>query len=163
MEAMKLGNNVPEPAVLLDDIDRKIITALQVDGRTSYADLGPLVGLSAAAARQRVQRLIESGALQVVGVTDPMALGYPSMAMLGVAVDGDVVAVADQLAKIDGVIYIVLTSGRFDIMVEVLSSDAPGLLSMINDRMKTIKGVRSVESFVYFGIHTHRFGWAPRA
>ncbi len=160
---MKRGNQLPEPAVVLDEIDRKIITALQADGRTSYADLGPLVGLSAAAARQRVQRLIESRALQVVGVTDPMALGYPSMAMLGVSVDGDVVAIADRIAEIEGVIYVVLTSGRFDIMVEVLSEDAAGLLAMINDRIKAISGVRSVESHMYFGIHTHRFGWAPRA
>lgn len=160
---MKRGNHVPEPAVVIDEIDRKIIIALQADGRTSYADLGPAVGLSAAAARQRVQRLIESKALQVVGVTDPMALGYPSMAMLGVSVDGDVVAVADQIADLDGVIYMVLTSGRFDIMVEVLSADAPSMLSLINDRLKSIPGVRSVESNMYFGIHTHRFGWAPRA
>jgi Lrp/AsnC family transcriptional regulator, regulator for asnA, asnC and gidA len=72
-------------------------------------------------------------------------------------------AIADRIAEIEGVIYVVLTSGRFDIMVEVLSEDAPGLLTMINDRIKAISGVRNVESHMYFGIHTHRFGWAPRA
>ena len=146
----------------LDDIDKRIVTELQRDGRISYADLGPIVGLSPAAARQRVQRILDSGVVEVVGFTDPQALGYPVMAMLGVQVDGDVVKIADEIGAIERVIYIVMSAGSFDLMVEVISEDTLGLLDLINSQVKTIDGVREVESFVYFGIHTHRFGWAVR-
>ena len=146
----------------LDDIDKRIVTELQRDGRISYADLGPIVGLSAAAVRQRVQRILDSGIVKVVGVTDPQALGYPVMAMLGVQVDGDVTGVADELATIDGVIYIVMSSGTFDLLVEVISEDSMALLDLINTKVKAVAGVRRVESFLYFGTHTHRFGWGVR-
>lgn len=153
---------MPEPTAAIDGVDKRIITELQRDGRVSYADLGPLVGLSPAAARQRVQRLTDSGVVQVLGITDPQAMGYPTMAMLGVRVDGDVRAIADEIATIDGVIYVVLTSGSFDIMVEVICESSAALLDMINDRVRQTAGVRAVESFMYFGIHTHRFGWRIR-
>jgi len=146
----------------LDDIDKRIVTELQRDGRISYADLGPIVGLSPAAVRQRVQRILDAGVVQVVGVTDPSAVGYPVMAMLGVQVDGDVTEIADEIATVDGVIYIVMSAGSFDLMVEVICEDTMALLDLINRRVKTVKGVRHVESFVYFGIHTHRFGWGVR-
>ncbi len=149
-------------AIELDDIDKRIVTELQRDGRISYADLGPIVGLSPAAVRQRVQRILDAGIVQVVGVTDPQALGFPVMAMLGVQVDGDVTAIADRIAEVDGVIYIVMSAGSFDLMVEVICEDTMALLDLINARVKTVPGVRHVESFVYFGIHTHRFGWGVR-
>ena len=85
----------------LDDIDKRIVVELQRDGRISYADLGPIVGLSAAAVRQRVQRILDSGIVKVVGVTDPQALGFPVMAMLGVQVDGDVTQIADTATAAD--------------------------------------------------------------
>jgi Lrp/AsnC family transcriptional regulator, regulator for asnA, asnC and gidA len=149
-------------AVSLDDTDKAIIAELQQDGRIAYADLAPRIGLSPAATRQRVQRLLDAGVVNVVGVTDPLALGYPAMAMLGIQVDGDVVRIADAVAEIEGVIYVVLSSGSFDLLVEVIMEDTGTLLGIINDRIKTIDGVRRVESFVYFGIHTHRFGWGVR-
>lgn len=149
-------------SIELDDIDKRIVTELQRDGRISYADLGPIVGLSPAAVRQRVQRILDAGIVQVVGVTDPQALGFPVMAMLGVQVDGDVTAIADRIAEVDGVIYIVMSAGSFDLMVEVICEDTMALLDLINARVKTVPGVRRVESFVYFGIHTHRFGWGVR-
>jgi Lrp/AsnC family transcriptional regulator for asnA, asnC and gidA len=150
------------PAVTLDDLDKAIIAELQRDGRIAYADLAPLVGLSPAATRQRVQRLLDAKVVNVLGVTDPLALGFPVMAMLGVQVDGDVVTIADRVAEIDGVIYVVLSSGSFDLLVEVIAEDTGSLLGVINDRLKAIDGVRRVESFLYFGIHTHRFGWGAR-
>lgn len=159
---MPLPDRRHAPPIPLDDIDKKIIDELQQDGRIAYADLAPKVGLSPAATRQRVQRLLDNGVVDVVGVTDPLALGYPVMAMLGVQVDGDVARIADEVAAIDGVIYVVLSSGSFDLLVEVIAEDTGALLGTINDRLKTIDGVRRVESFLYFGIHTHRFGWSPR-
>ncbi|MEN9822691.1 MAG: hypothetical protein RLZ04_1117 [Actinomycetota bacterium] len=146
----------------LDDTDRRLIDELQRDGRASYADLAELVGLSPAATRMRVQRLLDAGVVEVVGVTNPMALGYPVMAALGVRVDRNVRDVADRIADIAGVIYVVFTSGSFDLLVEVLCEDSSRLLQVIDDEVRRIPDVRSVESFTYFGIHTHRFVWGTR-
>ena len=149
-------------AIQLNDIDRRLIEALQLDGRASYADLADLVNLSPAATRLRVQRLLDAGVVKVVGVTDPLALGYPVMAALGVRVERNVRDVADRIADIRGVIYVVFTSGSFDLLVEVLCEDSARLLTVIDDEVRAIDGVRSVESFTYFGIHTHRFVWGAR-
>jgi Lrp/AsnC family transcriptional regulator for asnA, asnC and gidA len=146
----------------LDELDRRLIEALQHDGRASYADLAELVSLSPAATRLRVQRLLDTGVVKIVGVTDPLALGYPVMAALGVRVERNVRDVADRIADIAGVIYVVFTSGSFDLLVEVLCEDSARLLNVIDDEIRAIDGVRSVESFTYFGIHTHRFVWGAR-
>ena len=143
----------------LDSTDKIIIRELQRDGRISYADLAPIAGLSAPATRQRVQRLMDSGLLQVVAVTDPLALGLPVMAMVGIAVEGDIRAVADAIAKVHNVIYVVLTSGSFDLFAEVVCADMDELFTVVNDHIKSLPGVRMTESFVYFDIHTHRFTW----
>ncbi|MEV5007636.1 Lrp/AsnC family transcriptional regulator [Streptomyces sp. NPDC055692] len=143
----------------MDEIDRAILRELQTDGRIAYADLGPKVGLSASAARQRLQRLLDSKTVQVVGVTDPMAMGGQAMALLGIGVDGDPRAVADELAGRPEVVYSVLTSGGFDLFAEVVAPGPRDLLDFVNDMVRPIEGVRQVQSFPYFGIHTHRFLW----
>jgi Lrp/AsnC family transcriptional regulator for asnA, asnC and gidA len=143
----------------VDDIDRAILRELQTDGRIPYADLGPKVGLSPSAARQRLQRLIDSRVVQVVGVTDPMAMGHQAMALLGIVVAGDVRAVAEALGDREEVIYSVLTSGGFDLFAEVVCPSPRELLDFVNDVVRPIEGVASVQSFPYFGIHTHRFAW----
>ncbi|MFE2537935.1 Lrp/AsnC family transcriptional regulator [Streptomyces sp. NPDC059371] len=143
----------------MDEIDRAILRELQIDGRIAYAELGPKVGLSASAARQRLQRLLDSQAVQVVGVTDPMGMGGQAMALLGIAVDGDPRAVADTLAERAEVVYSVLTSGGFDLFAEVVCPGPRDLLDFVNDVVRQIEGVRQVQSFPYFGIHTHRFLW----
>ncbi|MET8135723.1 MULTISPECIES: Lrp/AsnC family transcriptional regulator [unclassified Streptomyces] len=143
----------------MDEIDRAILRELQIDGRIAYAELGPKVGLSASAARQRLQRLLDSQAVQVVGVTDPMGMGGQAMALLGIAVDGDPRAVADALAERTEVVYSVLTSGGFDLFAEVVCPVPRDLLDFVNDVVRQIEGVRQVQSFPYFGIHTHRFLW----
>ncbi|MET7454866.1 AsnC family transcriptional regulator [Streptomyces sp. NPDC005574] len=143
----------------MDEIDRAILRELQTDGRIAYADLGPKVGLSASAARQRLQRLLDSGVVSVVGVTDPMAMGGQAMALLGIVVDGDPRAVADQLAARDEVVYAVLTSGGFDLFAEVVAPGPRQLLDFVNDVVRPVEGVRQIQSFPYFGIHTHRFLW----
>ncbi|GAA2483174.1 Lrp/AsnC family transcriptional regulator [Streptomyces longisporus] len=143
----------------MDDIDRAILRELQTDGRIAYADLGPKVGLSASAARQRLQRLLDTKAVQVVGVTDPMSMGGQAMALLGIGVDGDPRAVADELAARSEVVYAVLTSGGFDLFAEVVAAGPRELLDFVNDVVRPIEGIRQIQSFPYFGIHTHRFLW----
>jgi Lrp/AsnC family transcriptional regulator for asnA, asnC and gidA len=146
----------------IDGIDSALIVALQQDGRLTYAELGELVGLSAGGARLRVRRLEERGILQVVGVTDPLLLGYERMAMLGVTVTGDARSVADTLGSLDGVIYLVLGSGPFDLLVEVIAPDADAMFELVNERVRSVPGVASVQTFSYYSIHTHRFIWGPR-
>ncbi|MER6473397.1 Lrp/AsnC family transcriptional regulator [Streptomyces collinus] len=143
----------------MDETDRAILRELQTDGRIAYADLGPKVGLSASAARQRLQRLLDSRAVQVVGVTDPMAMGGQAMALLGIGVDGDPRAVADALADRPEVVYSVLTSGGFDLFAEVVAPGPKALLDFVNDAVRPLDGVREIQTFPYFGIHTHRFLW----
>jgi len=148
-----------KPLVVLDDIDKAIIRELQLDGRTPYAKLGPAVGLSQAAVRQRVQRLIENGVMQVVAVTDPLMLGFKLEAMIGVEVDGDLRAVASKLAEVDNVDYVVVTTGRFDLVVEVVCRDHEELLHIINDVIRAIPGVRATETFTYLHLEKQTYSW----
>jgi Lrp/AsnC family transcriptional regulator for asnA, asnC and gidA len=147
------------PTVVLDDIDKAIIRELQLDGRTPYAKLGPAVGLSQAAVRQRVQRLMENGVMQVVAVTDPLMLGFTLEAMIGVEVDGDLRAVASKVAQVDNVDYVVVTTGRFDLVVEVVCRDHQELLQLINDVIRAIPGVRATETFTYLHLEKQTYSW----
>lgn len=146
----------------LDEIDKAIVRALQRDGRMPYAKLGPAVGLSQAAARQRVQRLIDRGVMQVVAVTDPLRLGFGLEAMLGIRVDGDLREVADAIGAIDEADYVVITSGRFDILAEVVCTRHEALLELVNDRIRTIPGVRGVEIFTYLELRKQTYAWGAR-
>jgi Lrp/AsnC family transcriptional regulator for asnA, asnC and gidA len=145
--------------VAIDEIDKAIIRELQLDGRMPYAKLGPEVGLSQAAVRQRVQRLIELGVMQVVAVTDPLMLGFGLEAMVGVEVEGDIRAVAAKLAKVDEVSYVVVTSGRFDLLVEVVCRDNEQLLAVVNDVMRSLPGVRTTETFTYLHLEKQTYSW----
>lgn len=146
----------------LDDIDKQIIRALQVDGRMSYVRLGPEVGLSEAAVRQRVQRLIEGGVMQVVAVTNPLSLGFGLQALIGITAHGDLRRVADALDAIEQVDYVVITSGRFDLLVEVVCADTDELLSVVNDTIRCIDGVRSTETFTYLHLQKQTYSWGTR-
>ena len=152
----------PEARVVLDDVDRRILEQLQRDGRMPYTQIAPAVGLSEAAVRQRVQRLIDSGAVQIVGVTDPRMIGFGRQAMIGLTVEGDTRRVADAVAAMDEVIYVVLTAGSLDVLVEVVVEDDEHLLELLNDKIRAIEGVRDTETFVYLRIHKETYAWGAR-
>jgi Lrp/AsnC family transcriptional regulator, regulator for asnA, asnC and gidA len=145
-----------------DDIDKALITALQHNGRESYAALAKIVGLSEAAVRQRVQRLLDDGVVQIVGVTDPMVMGFQRWAMIGVVVEGDVRKVSDRLVEIDEIDYVVLCAGSFDLLIEVVCEDDDRLLALLNDHVRTIPGVRSTETFVYLRLCKQTYAWGAR-
>ena len=136
----------------LDEISRAIITELQQDGRRPYAAIGKAVGLSETAVRQRVHRLLESGTVQVLAVTDPARVGLNRQAMIGVRSDGDVQALADALADVPEVAYVVITAGTFDLLAEVVCEDDERLLEVLNDRIRSLPGVLATETFVYLRI-----------
>jgi Lrp/AsnC family transcriptional regulator for asnA, asnC and gidA len=146
----------------LDDTDKAIIRHLQVDGRMPYSRLGPAVGLSQAAARQRVQRLVDRGVMQVVAVTDPVMLGFAVQAMAGIHVSGDVRAVSKELGDLDEVEYVVITTGRFDVLAEVVCTDTEQLLDLVNERIRPIDGVRSVEVLTYLALTKQTYSWGTR-
>ncbi|WAB80960.1 Lrp/AsnC family transcriptional regulator [Microcella daejeonensis] len=148
--------------VQLDEVSKAIIEQLQDDGRRSYAEIGKHVGLSEAAVRQRVQKLTESGVMQVVAVTDPMQLGFYRQAMIGIRVTGDATHVADTLAGISEVDYVVLTAGSFDILAEVVCESDDDLITLLNTRIRGIEGVLSTETFVYLRLQKQFYNWGTR-
>jgi Lrp/AsnC family transcriptional regulator, regulator for asnA, asnC and gidA len=143
----------------LDDVDRRIIAELQVDGRKPYTQIAPAVGLSEAAVRQRVQRLIDSGLMQIVAVTDPKDFGFSRQAMIGIEVEGDALVVADRLAELAQAEYVVLTAGGVDLLVEVVVEDDESLLALLNERIRKIPGVRRTETYLYLRIHKETYQW----
>lgn len=148
--------------VAIDSVSRAIIEQLQSDGRRSYASIGTAVGLSEAAVRQRVQKLVDSGVMQIVAVTDPMQIGMARQAMLAISVSGGVETVADELAKIDEVDYIVITAGSFDLMAEVVVEDDQHLLDLISSRIRAIPGVVRTETFLYLKLVKQTYNWGVR-
>lgn len=152
----------PAAPTNLDEMSKSIIEKLQHDGRRSYAGIGKAVGLSEAAVRQRVQRLIDTGVMQIVAVTDPMQLGFSRQAMIGIRCQGDVTQIADQLAALDSVDYVVLTAGTYDAIVEVVCSDDAELLDLLNTEIRTIPGVTSTETLVYLKLVKQQYNWGTR-
>lgn len=147
---------------LVDETSKAIIEQLQADGRRPYARIGDAVGLSEAAVRQRVQKLVDTGVMQIVAVTDPSQLGFARQAMVGISVVGDVEAVADQLSKVDEVDYLVITTGSFDILAEVVVTDDEHLLSLLSTRIRSIPGVTRTESFLYLRLAKQTYNWGVR-
>jgi Lrp/AsnC family transcriptional regulator for asnA, asnC and gidA len=149
-------------AVQLDDVSKAIIEQLQQDGRRSYAAIGKVVGLSEAAVRQRVQRLVDAGVMQVVAVTDPLQLGFARQAMVGVRVTGPLDAVADKLAALDEIDYVVVTAGTYDLLVEVVCESDEHLLELISNQIRRIEGVVATETFMYLQLRKQTYSWGVR-
>lgn len=147
---------------VLDDVSKAIIEQLQQDGRRPYATIGKAVGLSEAAVRQRVSKLLETGVMQIVAVTDPLQVGFNREAMIGIEVDGDMEAVADVLSLMDEISYIILTAGSFDIILEVVCEDDEALLEVINRKIRAIPGVRRTETFMYLKLRKQSYTWGTR-
>ncbi|MGI9584319.1 MAG: Lrp/AsnC family transcriptional regulator [Acidimicrobiia bacterium] len=145
----------------LDKTDKAIIGHLQDDGRMPFSALGPAVGLSPAAVRQRVLHLIDSGQMQIVAVTDPKAVGFMVQALAGVTVVGSIDAAAAELAAIEEVDYVAIVTGRFDIMVEVVVEDTGRLLSLMN-QIRSIDEVGALEVFNFLRLEKQTYNWGIR-
>ena len=145
----------------LDDTDKAIIEALQADGRMPFSALGPEVGLSPAAVRQRVLHLVDEGVMQVVAVTDPTTLGFSVQAMVGVSVDSEVEAVAKALSAMDEVDYVVIVAGRFDVLAEVVAEDTERLLETMNT-IRDLETVTGTEIFTYLRLEKQTYNWGTR-
>ena len=155
------GGRDPDSKIVLDSISKQIIEQLQQDGRRSYAAIGKAVGLSEAAVRQRVQRLIDVGAMQIVAVTDPLSLGFPRQAMVGIRCGGDLERVAGHLAGMEEIDYVLITAGSFDILIEVVCENDDQLLEILG-RVRSIPSVTTTETFVYLKLRKQTYSWGTR-
>ncbi|HVB71567.1 MAG TPA: Lrp/AsnC family transcriptional regulator [Acidimicrobiales bacterium] len=167
---IRQSNKAPDRANLevltapnaLDRIDREIISLLQRDGRRAYGAIADEVGLSEAAVRRRVQRLRDSGVMQIVAITDPLQLGFGREALVGIRVHGDVRLVADKIAAIDEANYVVMTAGSFDIIAELIAVDDDALVHLLNDSIRSIPGVTEVETFLYLKLSKQTYAWGTK-
>jgi Lrp/AsnC family transcriptional regulator for asnA, asnC and gidA len=148
---------VPED---LDRLDRGIIAALQVDGRRAYSRIADEVGVSESVIRYRVRRLEDAGILQIVGVADPLRIGFDLMALVGVAVEpGRLAEVANALGALPEASYVIATAGRYDVFVEVMCRDTGHFTEVLTGQIQQIDGVTETEAFLVLQIHKMTFGW----
>jgi Lrp/AsnC family transcriptional regulator for asnA, asnC and gidA len=150
---------IETPRMIIDAASKAIIELLQQDGRRSYEDIGAAVGLSGTAVRHRVSQLIDAGVMQIVAVTDPLQLGFARQAMVGVIVEGELKPVAEALAAIEEVDYVVITAGGFDILAEVVGQSDAHLLELVTSRIRPIPGVVSIHTFLYLELQKQTYSW----
>ncbi len=143
-------------------MSRRLVEELQRDGRRSYAALAEVVGLSEAAVRQRVRRLLEDNVMQIVAVTDPLTVGFTRQALVGIRADGNLREIADKLAGLPELEYVVVCAGSFDILVELVCEDDEHLLRVLDDSVRSIEGVREAETFVYLRLVKQTYAWGTR-
>jgi Lrp/AsnC family transcriptional regulator for asnA, asnC and gidA len=150
-------------AVEVSPLDKRIIEHLQSDGRRSFTSIAADLGVSEAAVRARVRRLTRRGILQIVGVTDPLRLGFHQMAMVGIRCEGALLQeVAAAVAEFPEVSYVVITAGTYDLLVETVCEDAEDLLRFLTEKIRRVPGVRDTETFVYLRMVKQAYQWGTR-
>jgi Lrp/AsnC family transcriptional regulator, regulator for asnA, asnC and gidA len=149
-------------AITLDDSSKAIIEQLQQDGRRPYATIAKAVGLSEAAVRQRVQKLHDTGVMQIVAITDPAQVGFTRSAMIGITVEGDVDALARKIGELPEVAYLVVVAGKYDILAECVTEDDEHLLYVVNQNIRALTGVTATETFIYLKLHKQTYTWGTR-
>jgi len=150
-------------AEAIDELDKRIIEHLQEDGRRPFTRIAAELGVSEAAVRARTNRLVERGILQIVGVTDPLRVGFHQMAMIGIRCEAPkLMAVAEQVAAFPEVDYVVVTAGTYDILIETVCEDNEALLRFLAERLRAVDGVRETETFVYLRMLKQTYQWGTR-
>jgi len=143
----------PNQPSRLDNIDQHIIEAMRKDGREAFAQIAEQLNVSPGMIRQRYNRLVELGYLKVVAVTNPLMMGMRSMALIGIRTDGrKMLQVAENVAKIKEVVYLVIVSGRYDIMAEVFCKDDEDMLKFLTEKLAKVDGIRETETFMHMKI-----------
>ena len=147
----------------ISELDKRIIEHLQQDGRRPFTQIATELGVSEAAVRARTNRLVERGILQIVGVTDPLKLGFHQQAMIGIRCERDrLIDVADAVAAFPEVDYVVITAGTYDLLIETVCEDNEALLRFLAERLRAIEGVRETETFVYLRLVKQTYQWGVR-
>ena len=137
----------------LDSIDQYIIDAMRKDGREAFAQIAEKLNVSPGMIRQRYNRLVELGYLKVVAVTNPLMMGMRTMTMIGIRTDGrKMLQVAENVAKLKEVVYLVIVSGRYDLMAEVFCKDDEEMLKFLTEKLAKVDGIRETETFMHMKI-----------
>jgi Lrp/AsnC family transcriptional regulator, regulator for asnA, asnC and gidA len=158
---LRKAQTIPEvEAPALDHIDRRVVAALQVDGRRSLASIAEELDVAESVVRYRVQRLENSGVLQVVGIADPLKIGFDLMAMVGVQVrPGEIASVAAALTQLRETSYVAAVAGQYDLFVELVCRDTAHFQQLLTLGLHRIDGVVRTESFLILEIHKMAYGW----
>jgi DNA-binding Lrp family transcriptional regulator len=145
----------------LSELDRELIRHLQLDGRQSFAALSRELGVPEKTVRRRVNELIEGSVIQITTVADPAVLGYTVAALVGIKVDGrrGIRSLVESIVELPSVDYAVITTGRYDALVEVLCRDNDELLTVVDESLVRAPGVRSAEVFPYLELHYQEPVW----
>lgn len=143
-----------------DPIDLKIIAILQADGRRSYQAIADELDVPASSVRYRVQRLLESEFLQIVGIADPLVIGFEHLAMIGIRTQpGTAREVCRALKELPETSYVIATAGHYDAMAEVICRDTSHFTELLTERLQTIPGVVTTDSFFALEVHKLAYGW----
>ncbi len=153
-------DQISDSQVTLDKTNLEIIRELENDGRRSYAAIGRAVGLSEAAVRQRVQRLLDQDVIQIVAISDPLQVGLHRQAMIGIKTEGNAKEIARVLGEIPQADYVVMCAGSFDLLVEVVCENDDVLLRLLNEEIRSIPGVKETETFVYLKLAKQTYAWS---
>ncbi|MGD0084136.1 MAG: Lrp/AsnC family transcriptional regulator [Acidimicrobiales bacterium] len=153
---------MPTALPLLDDVSKHLVEELQQDGRRSYAALAKSVGLSEAAVRQRIRKLLDDGVMQIVAVTDPTTVGFSRQAMVGIKAEGNLREIAGRLSLLPELDYVVLCAGSFDILVELVCEDDEHLLRFLDESVRGIEGIKETETFIYLRLVKQTYAWGTR-
>jgi len=145
--------SLPNEKITFDDVDRKIIAALREDGRVALAKIAGDLGVSPGMIRMRYNRLVESGSIKIVAISNPLQMGYNTMALIGIRAEGQkLMEIAEKIASLEEVIYLIVTSGSYDIIAEVICRDRDHLLQFLTNRLYKVEGIRESETFIHLKI-----------
>ena len=157
------SGEVRSPSIEISELDKRIIEHLQQDGRRPFTQIATILGVSETTVRARTSRLIERGILQIVGVTDPLKLGFQQQAMIGVRCEASqLLEVAEIINAFPEVDYLVVTAGSYDLLVEVVCEDNEALLQFLAEKLRCVPGVRETETFVYLRMLKQIYTWGTR-
>ncbi len=132
-----------------DELDRKIIEMLQVDGRATHAKMARDLGVSEGTVRRRLSKLLQDKVIRVIAIAEPEQLGYHTSAFIGLQVDPSrVEAVATQLALLSETEHVAITTGSYDIFIWVNLASSEALAAFLHHKVGTVEGVRQTETFV---------------
>ena len=143
----------------MDELDRKIIALLQVDGRASNAKIAREVGVSEGTVRRRLRRLIQQDVVKIIAVPNLEKLGYATTALIGLqTAPGRSDNVADAIAALDEAHYVAITTGAYDIFIWAGLESAESLGTFLRTKIGTIEGVQRTETFVNLAIKKRTYG-----
>ena len=146
----------------MDDLDLSILASLQTDGRRPFTDIAQSLGVSEGTVRNRVSKLIDKQILHIVGLVDPSSLGFNAPAVIGVSIsEGDIEQIAAEIAAYPEVSYLIMVSGEFDLIVEVLCKSREHLANFLNSELRKVPGVERTQTFMTLRTFKMSYGSPP--